>query len=72
MRLYMIEHKTVNWLVIFIKKELNEQKASLINNNVETDGIEKAEKVVDQIGSFNPYLMVSSVLHDYPPCICFN
>lgn len=52
MRLFMIEHKVIDWLVVFIKKELAEQGAMTKNNN---DA--EREKQSNDSESFNPYLM---------------
>ncbi len=52
MRLFLIEHKVVHWLIMFIKKELHEQEQSMANNNINND---KTTGVVQNC--FNPYLM---------------
>src|SRR5579863_3882478 len=48
-RLFMIEHKVIHWLVIFIKKELADQKKLEGNMGIRPNAVDQ--------GNFNPYLM---------------
>ncbi|XP_021945041.2 lisH domain-containing protein ARMC9 [Folsomia candida] len=56
MRIFMIQHKVIDWLVMFIKKELDEQTTAVLAKTSEKDK-SKNHNDLSTIGSFNPYLM---------------